>query len=139
MKPAARVGDVIIVEASKPENLKVGDIIVLKDEGEIIAHRIVQVIEGAGQFVTKGDNNNIVDSTVIDYSQIEGKKIIIIPLLGKLLLLLKNTTYIIILAIVIILVFLRFKKLRKRRDLRRIKKEHEDKTNEIRQDIRKDT
>lgn len=138
MKPTMRVGDVVIVEGCNEENIKTGDIVVLKDEGEIITHRITQVI-GAGEYATKGDNNNITDPKTIKFSQIEGKKVIMIPLLGRLLLLLKNITYIIILIVVIILIYLRVKKIRKRKDLRRIKKEYEDKNSEIRQDIENDS
>ncbi|ALU11923.1 peptidase S26 [Ignicoccus islandicus DSM 13165] len=60
MLPTLERGDLVIVIGSKPENIKVGDIIVYHScQGPYIIHRVIKVVkEGSTYyFVTKGDNN----------------------------------------------------------------------------------
>ena len=62
MEPTINMGDIIIVKKVKDEeNLKNGDIISFNKNGEIITHRIIDIVETNGEkrYITKGDNNNI--------------------------------------------------------------------------------
>lgn len=63
-----------------PENLRIGNIISYKQGNEIIAHRIMDI--GADDlgvyYITKGDNNNIVDPDKIRKEQIQGKIVVLI-------------------------------------------------------------
>ncbi len=57
MWPALKEGDLIFIEGTEPEQVKVGDIVVFRSEatGNFIIHRVVKI---SGQtFVTKGDAN----------------------------------------------------------------------------------
>ena len=61
MKPVLMVGDVILIEPVKPEDLKVGDVIVFHNPwtGSLVVHRIVRITEKG--VYTKGDANPAVD------------------------------------------------------------------------------
>ena len=77
MYPYMARGDVILIEKKKGEEinkLEVGDILVFRYDGKIIAHRIQKVIEkkSGNYFVTKGDNNNQPDSSVISEEKVIG-------------------------------------------------------------------
>ncbi|MEM5815108.1 MAG: signal peptidase I [Candidatus Aenigmatarchaeota archaeon] len=82
-KNGMEVGDVIVVK--KEKNYKLGDVIVYQPTGGKypIIHRIVKINED-GSFQTKGDRNNgqFNYEKRINYSQIYGKAILRIPLIG---------------------------------------------------------
>ncbi|RLG10741.1 MAG: signal peptidase I [Thaumarchaeota archaeon] len=61
MKPALMVGDVILIEPVKPEDLKVGDVVVFRNPwtGALVVHRIVRITEEG--VYTKGDANPAID------------------------------------------------------------------------------
>ena len=52
------------------------DIIAFKEDGIVITHRIIQVIDNDGsgikKYITKGDNNNVKDNGYVVGEQIEG-------------------------------------------------------------------
>jgi len=131
MKPGIREGDAIIVEKCEQEKLGIGDIVTIKNAKEtIITHRITDIRDntqtGEKEYVTKGDNNNVEDPEVIGYEDIEGKKVLVIPFFGHLLLSLKNKMYVIILTIVIGLIVMHIVGKQKKREMRREKKKNED-------------
>ena len=135
MKPTIKVGDVVLVEKCKEEKLKAEDVITIRTfEGLIITHRIVEINineeTGEKEYTTKGDNNTVVDKEIITYKQIEGKKVLVIPLLGKILLALNNKAYIIIILLFAGLIVWHNVKLQKRRKIRREKKRNEDRKQE---------
>ena len=80
MNPAYKVGDVILVKESTPEELRVGDVITYLGNkssvsGMIVTHRITKIetkSDGSLLFTIKGDANQVEDP-VIDSSQIYGK------------------------------------------------------------------
>lgn len=83
MVPRLHKGDLVV--AMKPENLKVGDIIIYAANcpalpREDIIHRIVEIKNNT--FITKGDNNLIEDPCPVHKNQIKGKVVFAIPLLG---------------------------------------------------------
>ncbi|MBI4162249.1 MAG: signal peptidase I [Candidatus Aenigmarchaeota archaeon] len=69
-------GDLLLV--TKPENLKVGDIILYSRDVTIV-HRIISITNNG--YVTKGDNN-LVSDPEISRSQVVGKVIADVPALG---------------------------------------------------------
>jgi len=131
MKPNINSGDVIIVTKVKEEKIKSGDIITFKTEDDYISHRIIEIKQNEEEieYITKGDNNNVPDSYRVVYDDIEGCKIIRIPLLGNLILMLRNKIYIVILIIIILLIYLYTRKIEYKKKARREKKENEDKKN----------
>lgn len=77
MEPSLYVGDFIIVEKVKPEELKEDDIIAFYSDdpeikGRIVTHRIVGRDED-GKFITKGDANPITDTERADPEKLVGR------------------------------------------------------------------
>lgn len=100
MEPTINMGDIIIVKKVKDEeNLK---------NGEIITHRIIDIVETNGEkrYITKGDNNNIPDLEKLSFSQIEGVKVISIPYLGKIIEFLENQIIFLIIILTILIIYL---------------------------------
>ena len=67
MHPTIRHGDVITVEPVAPANLKRGDIILYRLQGNFIAHRILKIEERKGcslNFILKGDASTGCDAPV---------------------------------------------------------------------------
>ena len=98
MEPTISLGDVVITKSYKKEKIYTGDVITFKQDGEVITHRILK-IEDTNEgtvYTTKGDNNNIEDTEQITYSQIQGKSILTIPYLGKIILMLNNKIIVLI-------------------------------------------
>ena len=64
----------------KPENLQIGDIISYNEGNDLIVHRIVDIgSDDLGiYYITKGDNNNVVDPDKIRIEQIQGKIVVLI-------------------------------------------------------------
>ena len=84
-------GDIIILKGEKPENIKIGDVIVYQSgRPDPIIHRVVgkRAENGKYTFSTKGDHNpaQIIDSTLdetdISQKSIIGKSTVKIPFLG---------------------------------------------------------
>lgn len=117
MRPNIKVGDIVIVEQVEEEKLMIGDVITMKKAGEIITHRIVEVVEEEEtEYITKGDNNNIEDLETVKYNQIEGKKILKIPAFGNAIWLLQSKIYSILLIIVILIIlYITIKKYKKKK------------------------
>lgn len=140
MKPHIREGDAIIVEKCSEDKLEVGHVITIRTTKEsTMTHRIIGIRQnketGQKEYITKGDNNNIEDPEIISYDRIEGKKVLVIPFLGQLLLSLENKMYIIILAAVIGLIVLRIISMKKKKKIRREKKRNEDNKTKEKQNI----
>lgn len=92
MLPEIQVKDVVVTKKVDADALKVGDIITFASSdsrftGTIITHRILkknQDADGNITFQTKGDNNNVADSALVQPNNIYGKVIVKIPKLGYL-------------------------------------------------------
>lgn len=93
MLPEIQVNDVVVTKKVDAKDLEVGDIITFASadsrfNGTIITHRIIKKNPssdaGGITFQTKGDNNNVADSTLVPESNIFGKVILKIPKLGYL-------------------------------------------------------
>lgn len=82
MEPVLHRGDLVFVVA--PKQLQVGDIVIYqKNSGGqfTIIHRIVRKNDD-GSYVIKGDNNAVADRPDVRPSQINGKLLFSVPLLG---------------------------------------------------------
>ena len=92
MEPKINIGDIIIAKKCAENDLNVRDIITFEQNGEKITHRIVNIEEenSIKKYTTKGDNNNMEDTKKVSYNEIDGKKVIKIPYLGKFIEVLKN-------------------------------------------------
>ena len=91
MEPSIPVGSVIYVEPIAPDAVIRGDIIAFNSGDSVIAHRVVtnQVVEG--YYTTKGDANDGEDLSDVKYSQLIGRVVYHIPILGQLLMILGTT------------------------------------------------
>ena len=131
MEPTLNVNDVIIIKRCKEENLKKGDIITYKINGEIITHRIVEIVQeeitGTNQYITKGDNNNVEDEDYVLFSDIEGKMIMKIPKLGSIVSFMKNGIIIILIILIFLIIYLNRVEMKEKSEARREKKRIEDK------------
>lgn len=99
MTPTINVYDVVVnVREDDPEDIQIGDIITYiskapNSEGMTITHRVIEVAQlpdGQYEYMTQGDNNEEPDSLYIMHDQVIGKKIMIIPKLGKIQFLIAN-------------------------------------------------
>lgn len=104
MIPEIDIGDIVIIKNTN--SVKIGDTIAFRKNSSIIVHRIVDEIEVDGKIMyqTKGDNNVVPDTELVDYENIEGIYSYKIPFIGNILLFLYNNLAILIIVIVIILI-----------------------------------
>lgn len=92
MVPTIKVKDAVLVKRVSDNELTIGDIITFKStddryRGLIITHRIVgtqTITSGNLVYRTKGDNNRIEDSAVVDLKNVYGKVVLKFPKLGYL-------------------------------------------------------
>lgn len=141
MKPALEIGDIVLVKEQPEEELKVGDLISFRRGELVITHRIQEIIEtnNVKQYVTKGDHNNVQDAEYITEEDIEGKVIIKIPYLGKIVLALKNKVVIISIIIIYYVYLLMNQSMKKRKQKRNLKRiEYETRKREDNEKERKD-
>ena len=85
MVPAFAKGDILVLRGALPEDIHIGDVIVFSPPGQQtpVVHRVV-ARNPDGTFQTKGDANprQLPYETDIQYNQIHGRMVFIIPLLG---------------------------------------------------------
>ena len=84
MNPIYYKGDAVIYEKVKPEDIVEGDILVFNHNNEVITHRVKSIIikGNAISFVTKGDNNNTIDSKQVSEEEVLGKVKYIVKYVG---------------------------------------------------------
>jgi len=88
MKSEFDVGYVVLVRKTTPEvlaTIEVGQVIQFRKENITIAHRIIEITsnpQGERLFITKGDNNDILDAFPIRESQVIGVVKYKIPYIG---------------------------------------------------------
>jgi signal peptidase len=77
MDPTISIGDLIVVKEESAYTQ--GEVVTYRDfEGNLITHRIIGVADD-GQFITKGDANNVADNATVAPSQIVGELVLDIP------------------------------------------------------------
>lgn len=116
MTDTINVYDVVVnIRVKRAENIEIGDIITFKSksslsEGMTITHRVIGIdkeTNGTIRFITQGDNNSEPDATLVEFEDIIGKEILIIPWLGNLQFLLssyKGWIFLLLIPIAIILI-----------------------------------
>lgn len=97
MAPKINVNDIVLVKKGYTnEQYKVGNIITyVRADGEIITHRIEEITKVGllRAYVTKGDNNEKSDEYTVNYEQIIGKVVYVMPKFGAIVNLLKNKLF----------------------------------------------
>lgn len=97
MAPKINVNDIVLVKKGYTnDQYKVGNIITyVRVDGEIITHRIEEITKVGllKAYVTKGDNNEEPDDFVVNYDQIIGRVVCVMPKLGAIVNLLKNKLF----------------------------------------------
>ena len=89
MMPTYRPGDIVVVQPTPPEQLRIGDVITFQPVSgnpALTTHRIVNIFSFGGQvetITTRGDANNVDDPPIIP-AQINGRVVYSVPLVGHL-------------------------------------------------------
>lgn len=103
MKPEIKIGSVAFISKYIDyENIKEGDIISYDLGKTKVLHRVINKTKEG--LITKGDNNNVVDFGIVTESQINGKYLFSIPLLGYMILFISKHILILVCFIVIFIV-----------------------------------
>ena len=82
MKPTINPGDMILVKKTDIDKLERGDIITFNKDNIVATHRIEEI--DGDSIITKGDNNNLED-TPINKSDVIGKFMFSIPKIGYII------------------------------------------------------
>ena len=78
----------VILSGSMEPSMSIGDIVVFDSGGLSVTHRILEKAQEG--FVTKGDANNVPDKELLSENHIIGRVAVVIPMVGKAVLFLKN-------------------------------------------------
>lgn len=129
MEPTIKTGDIIIIKKENENNLKKDDIITFYQKGENITHRILEINENGNrkEYITKGDNNKLKDTNRITYEDINGKFVVKIPYLGKIMEIFENKIIFLFIVLLSLLLYLYNASLQEKKEKRRNKKESEGK------------
>ncbi|MCE5195864.1 MAG: signal peptidase I [Negativicutes bacterium] len=100
MLPEIQVGDLLIIH--QQAEYAVNDVITYRSGASLVTHRLLSV--QGDQLVTKGDANNVADPAIA-LSQVEGKVVLRLSGLGKLIYFLKTKQGIYLTALLAILLF----------------------------------
>ena len=82
MKPTINPGDMILVKKTDIDKLEKGDIITFNKDNIVATHRIEEI--DGDSIITKGDNNNLED-TPINKSDVIGRFVFSIPKIGYII------------------------------------------------------
>ena len=106
MEPTIETGSLCFINKKiKIEKVKEKDIIAFKmNDGTLVTHRVVEINESG--IITKGDNNNDIDSNILKKENFVGKNLFWIPKVGYIVKTFQSTKgkIIIITSIVLLLV-----------------------------------
>lgn len=86
MEPSYPVGSVVYINKNaEPKDISVGDPIAFyRDKETVATHRVISIDEENQTFATKGDANDIVDSSPVEFQHMIGKATVAIPYMGYL-------------------------------------------------------
>lgn len=111
MEPGIPVGSIVFTqEVGEPEKLEEGDVITyVLGSGTYVTHRITENHIEKQEVITKGDANEAEDASPVSYTQILGKCLFHLPLLGYISIYVKTPIGIaVICGIIILLILLNF-------------------------------
>lgn len=107
MEPTYHVGSLIYIVKTDPTTILVGDPITFNISADtMVTHRVVAIDEANQTFTTKGDANNTNDGSPVSFSNVVGKPLFTIPMLGYLAVYLSSKSGNIILITLIIVVLI---------------------------------
>ncbi len=90
MEPTIKTGSLCFINKhAKYEDTKVKDIIAFKSNGTLVTHRVDEIKDDG--FVTKGDNNDNQDGSLVTKDNFVGKNIFWIPKAGYVIKLIQST------------------------------------------------
>lgn len=124
MEPELKIGDIVIVKETTENDINVGDIISFRKGQRVITHRVIDIKKKDQKYtyVTQGDNNNVEDKEDIKFNMIEGKVIKRIPFLGKISQLMQGKNAIIFIALIIYIYYSHSCKISMIKDRRKAKR-----------------
>lgn len=74
MEPQYPVGMMIVVEPVAFEDLHVGDVVTfVQGDNTVVTHRAVEIDRENRMLLTKGDNNNVADASMVSYQNVIGR------------------------------------------------------------------
>ena len=88
MEPKLPPGTLIIIRPTPIDEIKIGDVLtyqIKSNEPAVVSHRVISRsvdTKGRTTFITKGDNNDLPDSSAVQAAQIKGTLWYSIPWLG---------------------------------------------------------
>lgn len=82
MAPVLRPGDVVMIEDRSDELLGQRSVITFDRDGDIVTHRVFEVLEQERAYVTKGDANPTPDTDVVPADSVLGAARLVVPLIG---------------------------------------------------------
>ncbi len=84
MEPKYNTGDLIYVKEVDPESVKVGDVItfVVNEDLVVATHRVIRIDQENRRFYTKGDANELEDTSPVHFNNLIGAPKFSVPLLG---------------------------------------------------------
>ena len=90
MEPTIKTGSLCFINKhAKYEQIKEKDIIAFKSNGTLVTHRVDEITDDG--FVTKGDNNDNQDGSLVTKDNFVGKNIFWIPKAGFVIKLIQST------------------------------------------------
>ena len=84
MEPIYYRGDAVVFEKMNAKDIKKGDILVFKNNGVVITHRVMDIIKKGKDifFKTKGDNNESYDTDYVSSNNVLGKVKFVVKYIG---------------------------------------------------------
>ena len=134
MEPELKIGDIVIVKETAESDINVGDIISFRKGQRVITHRVIEIKKEDQKctYVTQGDSNNVEDKENTEFNMIEGKVIKKIPFLGKISLMMQGKIAIIIIALITYVYYSHSSKISRIKDRRKAKRLQYEKNREKR-------
>lgn len=110
MEPQIPVGSIVVVKEVDARELEVGDVISYRISGDtMVTHRITAIDFDNETITTKGDANETEDANPVSFSDVVGRKLFHVPLLGYLSIYIKTPLGIVgVCAVLIVLILLNF-------------------------------
>jgi len=74
MLPSVRPGDTLMVEPAGLKEVRLGDIVVIRQDGNLVSHRVISVLDNAGErrIITQGDTSPVTDVPVCESELLGG-------------------------------------------------------------------
>ncbi|MDO4730782.1 MAG: signal peptidase I [Clostridia bacterium] len=123
MYPDMKKGDLIVTKETSLEDVQVDDVITFyasedQTDFDVITHRVVEIRatdSGEISFVTKGDVNTGTDSDLVTQANFIGKRIVVFPGVGDIIVFLSSPAGIIICVSIPLVIFLLYEILKRKR------------------------